>query len=43
MITLLHIDIAHFNETILYFQKPKKTREKMVLFYFFFKSPYCLV
>lgn len=33
MIILLHIDIAHFNETRLYFQKQKNSR-KMVLFPF---------
>ena len=35
MISLLHIDIAHFNETRLYFQKPKKLEKKWYCFTFF--------
>lgn len=37
MINLLHIDIAHFNETRLYFQKPKKPREKNAIVLLFFQ------
>lgn len=35
MIILLHIDIAHFNETRLYFQKQKNSRKNGIVSLFF--------